>query len=280
MSVIATFGRMIKFSHSIFALPFALASGVIAARSHPVSARQWLLIVVCMVLARTAAMGFNRVVDAPIDAKNPRTAIREIPSGLISTTAAWTMIVASSVGFIAASAALHPLCGKLSPIALLVVFGYSYGKRFTAFVHVWLGIALGLAPVAVWIAVTGTVAAPALMLAAAVATWVAGFDILYSLQDEEFDRAQGLFSVPVAFGRVGALWVSALLHVGTISILASLPGVVGLRWPYWAGWLAISGILLWEHWIVRPNDLSRIDKAFFDLNGYISLLFLGAVLLA
>ncbi len=279
MSVIATFGRMVKFSHSIFALPFALAAGVLAARTHPVSIRQWGLIVVCMVLARTAAMGFNRLVDVRFDGRNPRTAIRELPSGQISPRAAWFLTGGSALAFIGCAAALHPLCGRLAPVALIVVCGYSYGKRFTPFVHAWLGIALGLAPVAVWIAVTGVVEAPAVILGCAVATWVAGFDILYSLQDEAFDRAEGLHSVPVAIGRVGALWVSGGLHMATICLLAGLPLRISLGVFYWAGWLCISGVLAWEHWIVRPDDLSRIDKAFFDLNGYVSLLFLGSVLL-
>ena len=157
---------------------------------------------------------------------------------------------------------------------------YSYAKRFTALVHLWLGAALGIAPVAAWIAVTGTVSTAAIVLAFAVLTWVAGFDILYSLQDESFDRGQRLHSIPVALGQVGAMWVSGLLHVGTVGLLAALPWLTPLHWPYWAGWVLITGVLAYEHAIVRPGDLSRIDKAFFDLNGYVSLVFFGAVLLA
>jgi 4-hydroxybenzoate polyprenyltransferase len=277
---LVVYGRMIKFSHSIFAMPFALAAAALAARAHAVGAAQVGLIVLCMVLARSCAMGVNRIVDRRFDAANPRTAIREIPSGQMSVQAATAITVAAGALFVAASFALNTLCGWLSPVALAVVCGYSYAKRFTSLVHIWLGVALGIAPVAAWIAVTGTVALPAVLLAFAVATWVAGFDILYSLQDEDFDRGQGLHSIPVALGQVGAMWVSGLLHVVTVGLLAALPSTVALGWPYWAGFALITGVLAYEHWLVRPGDLSRIDKAFFDLNGYVSLLFLGAVLAA
>jgi 4-hydroxybenzoate polyprenyltransferase len=277
---IVVYGRMIKFSHSIFAMPFALAAASLASRQAGVSWGQVALVVAGMVLARSCAMGVNRIVDRDFDARNPRTAVREIPSGQMSVRAATLLTAASAVLFVGVSFALNALCGALSPVALAVVCGYSYAKRFTSLVHLWLGVALGLAPVAAWIAVTGTVEAPALLLAAAVATWVAGFDILYSLQDEEFDRGQGLRSIPVALGQVGALWVSGGLHVVTVALLAALPAIVPLGWPYWAGFGLIAAVLAYEHWLVRPGDLSRIDKAFFDLNGYISLAFLGAVLFA
>lgn len=279
-SVVGTYGRMIKFSHSIFAMPFALASGVIAARGATVAWWQWVLIVVCMVAARTAAMGTNRIVDREFDARNPRTAIREIPSGQIPVSAAIAFTVAAAVVFVVAAFALHPLCGWLSPVALGVVCGYSYAKRFTALVHLWLGVALGLAPIAVWIAITGGVSAVPILLAAAVLTWVSGFDILYSLQDEAFDRGQGLRSIPVALGQVGAMWVSGLLHVGTVALLAAIPMFAPMGVMYWVGWTIITGVLGYEHWLVRPGDLSKIDKAFFDLNGYVSLLFFGAVLMS
>jgi 4-hydroxybenzoate polyprenyltransferase len=279
-NVIAVYGRMIKFSHSIFAMPFALASAVLASRVVPVTWTTIALIVVCMVLARSFAMGVNRIVDRRFDAMNPRTAIREIPSGQMSVGAATAITAAAAVLFVLATIALNPVCAMLSPVALLVVGGYSYAKRFTAFVHLWLGVALGIAPVAAWIAVTGTVAPAAWVLAAAVMTWVAGFDILYSLQDEEFDRGQGLRSIPVALGQVGALWVSGGLHVGTVALLAALPALVPLGIAYWVGWALITGVLAYEHALVKPGDLSRIDKAFFDLNGYVSLVFFAAVLLA
>jgi 4-hydroxybenzoate polyprenyltransferase len=279
-NVIVTYGRMIKFSHSIFAMPFALASAVLAARSSQLSWVTLALIVVCMVSARSCAMGFNRIVDRHIDARNPRTAVREIPAGKMSVGSAKAITALAAAIFVVASYALNPLCFYLSPVALVVVCGYSYAKRFTALVHLWLGAALGIAPVAAWIAVTGTVSTAAIVLAFAVLTWVAGFDILYSLQDESFDRGQRLHSIPVALGQVGAMWVSGLLHVGTVGLLAALPWLTPLHWPYWAGWVLITGVLAYEHAIVRPGDLSRIDKAFFDLNGYVSLVFFGAVLLA
>jgi 4-hydroxybenzoate polyprenyltransferase len=274
---IAVYGRMIKFSHSIFAMPFALSAAVIAARGAPVGAAQVALIIGCMVAARSCAMGFNRIVDRHFDARNPRTAIREIPSGQMSLSAARAITGLAAAAFVVLALLLNPLCGYLSPVALFVVCGYSYAKRFTALVHLWLGVALGLAPVAVWIALTGTVAPVALALAGAVATWVAGFDILYSLQDEDFDRSQGLRSIPVALGQKGAMVLSAALHVLTVGLLASVPMLVPLGIGYWVGFALIAGVLGYEHWIVRPGDLSRIDKAFFDLNGYVSLLFFAGV---
>ncbi|MBM4393372.1 MAG: UbiA family prenyltransferase [Deltaproteobacteria bacterium] len=279
MNALLAYGRMIKFSHSIFAMPFALASALIASRTAPVGWQAWALVVICMVAARSAAMGFNRLVDRHFDAANPRTASREIPTGAVSVSAARAFIGLSSLVFVAASFALHPLCGYLSPVALGVVLGYSYAKRFTSLVHLWLGVALGLAPVAAWMAVTGEVSVVALLLAGAVATWVSGFDILYSLQDEDFDRGRSLHSIPAALGRVGALWVSGGLHLGTVVLLAALPQLAPLGWPYWLGWAAITLVLAYEHYLVRPDDLSKIDKAFFDLNGYVSLLFFVAVAL-
>lgn len=279
MKTLMAYGRMIKFSHSIFAMPFALASALIASRQSAVAWHTWALIVVCMVAARSAAMGFNRLVDRDFDAANPRTATREIPAGAVSVAAARALVALSAVLFVAASFALHPLCGYLSPVALAVVLGYSYAKRFTSLVHLWLGVALGIAPVAAWIAVRGEVSAVALVLAGAVATWVSGFDILYSLQDEDFDRSRGLRSIPAALGRVGGLWVSGALHLGTVVLLAAVPQLAPLGWPYWAGWGLITAVLAYEHYLVRPDDISKIDKAFFDLNGYVSLLFLAAVAL-
>ena len=274
---VVVYGRMIKFSHSIFAMPFALAAAVLASRQVEVRPLQVVGIVICMVLARSCAMGFNRIVDRKFDALNPRTAIREIPSGQMSLGAAVGITAAAALLFVAASFLLNPLCGYLSPVALAVVCGYSYAKRFTSLVHLWLGVALGLAPIAVWIALKGTVEATPLWIAGAVATWVSGFDILYSLQDEDFDRSQGLHSIPARLGQVGALWVSGLLHVATAAMLAVVGVTEGVGIPYWLGWAAITGVLAYEHYLVRPGDLSKIDKAFFDLNGYVSLVFLLAV---
>ena len=279
-SPLVVYSRMIKLSHSIFAMPFALAAAVIAARQVDVTLVQVVLIVLCMVTARSSAMGFNRWVDRDIDAKNPRTANREIPSGQISTSAAVAFTLGSAGLFVLFSALLGWLTLALSPIALAVIWGYSLTKRFTALCHFVLGLALALAPTAVWIALTGTWGPIPGILSLAVATWVAGFDILYSCQDAGFDAQEGLHSVPAALGVRGALWVSSALHVVTIAALVALPWFTHLGFAYWAGVLAIGGVLAYEHSIVKADDLSRIDKAFFDLNGYVSLLFLLAVLVA
>lgn len=282
-SPLVTYSRMVKLSHSIFALPFALASGVLAARglSEGVAWWQWALIVACMVTARSSAMGFNRLVDRDIDAKNPRTATREIPAGLISVRAAWTFTLLSAVLFVAAAAVLGTMTLALSPVALGLVWGYSLAKRFTAAAHLVLGVAIGIAPVAVWVALTGVLLAPVpWVLALAVATWIAGFDIIYACQDADFDASEGLHSIPAALGLKGALIVSALLHVVTVGALAALPSLVPLGWPYVVGVAVIAAVLAYEHWIVRPDDLSRVDKAFFDLNGYVSLAFFLTVVVA
>lgn len=276
-SPLVTYSRMIKLSHSIFALPFALAAGLLAAREVEVGAWQWVLIVLCMVTARSSAMGFNRLVDRDIDAANPRTAGRELPSGQIGVGAAWAFTVGSAGLFVLFAALLGPATFALSPVALAVVWGYSWTKRFTAWCHAVLGVALGIAPVAVWIALTGTVSGVALLLSLAVATWVAGFDVIYSCQDVGFDARSGLHSVPAALGVPGALLLSAALHVVTVLALLALPLLAPLGWPYALGVVLIAGVLVYEHAIVTPTDLSRIDKAFFDLNGYVSLAFLAAV---
>lgn len=279
-SALVVYSRMIKLSHSIFALPFALAAGVLAAQQVDVTLTQWLLIVVCMITARSSAMGFNRIVDRDHDAKNPRTASREIPSGQIGLPAAWAFTLGSAGLFVLASAALGTTTLMLAPVALAVIWGYSLTKRFTWLCHLVLGLALGIAPTAVWIALTDSVSSTALLLSFAVASWVAGFDILYSCQDADFDRQEGLSSVPSRFGLLPAMVLSAALHVLTVACLVALPWSTTLAWPYWVGVAVITGVLAWEHSIVRPGDLSRLDKAFFDLNGYVSLLFFGATLLA
>lgn len=276
---IVTYSRMIKLSHSIFALPFALAAAVLAASVQVPTAAQILLIIGCMVAARSSAMGFNRIVDRDIDARNPRTASRELPSGQIGLGAAWAFTLGSAAIFVVLAGLLGWLTLALSPVALAVIWGYSLSKRYTALCHVVLGVALALAPTAVWIAITGTYGWVPLLLSLAVGTWVAGFDILYSLQDRAFDVQAGLHSIPAALGVRGALWVSGLLHVATVGLLAALPWFGPLGWPYWVGLVGIAGVLGYEHAIVSPTDLSRIDKAFFDLNGYVSLLFLAFVAL-
>ena len=280
MNSLVIYSRMIKLSHSIFALPFALAAAVLAARIVTVSWWQIVLIIACMVTARSSAMGFNRIVDRDIDAKNPRTASREIPSGQISLKAAWAFTLGSAGLFVLCSGLLGWMTLALSPIAIGVVWGYSLAKRYTALCHVVLGVALALAPTAVWIALTGTWGWVPALLSFAVGTWVAGFDIIYSCQDADFDEGEGLYSIPSRLGITGALVVSALLHVATVAALCALPAVVSLGWVYWVGVVAIAGVLVYEHWIVRPDDLSRINKAFFDLNGYISLAFFAVVALS
>jgi 4-hydroxybenzoate polyprenyltransferase len=276
IAAIATFGRMVKFSHTVFALPFALAAAAIAARDHGLSLSRLIAILLAMVGARTAAMGFNRIVDREIDARNPRTASRELPTGRVSLAAAWTLTLASTGLFLAASAWLGPLCLALAPVALALLFGYSYTKRFTWLCHLFLGLAIAAGPGGAWIAVTGGVSAPALWLMAAVATWIGGFDILYALADREFDQKHGLKSIPVRFGVRGALALSAGLHAITVAALCGLARSAGLGLVYWVGIVGITAILLWEHAILRPSDLRRLDMAFFNLNGYVSMAFLIA----
>ena len=276
--MLSTYARMIKISHTLFAMPFALAAAVLAWRIEGFQWLQLLLIVLCMVFARSAAMGFNRVVDRDIDAKNPRTAAREIPAGSIGVGAALAFTAGSALLFVFCAWALSPLCAALSPIVLVVICGYSLTKRFTALCHLFLGLALALAPSCAWIAITGGLSATPLVLSAIVGTWVAGFDIIYALQDADFDRDEGLHSIPSALGRKGALVVSALLHVLTLGGLLALPLTTELGWPYWPGVVLIAGILAYEHWIVRPDDLSRVNQAFFQLNGYVSLAFFAVVL--
>jgi 4-hydroxybenzoate polyprenyltransferase len=276
LTAVTTFGRMIKFSHTVFAMPFALAAAAIAARDHGITAGRVAAIVLAMVGARTAAMGFNRIVDRHIDARNPRTAGRELPTGQVSLGAAIALTLASIALFLAASAFLGPLCLALSPVALALVLGYSYTKRFTWLCHLFLGLAIAAGPGGAWIAVTGGVSTPPLWLMAAVATWIGGFDILYALADRDFDRQEGLHSIPARFGVTGALVISAVLHALSLAALLGLARAAGLGPIYLAGVGLIAAILIWEHAIVRPGDLSRLDRAFFDLNGYVSLAFLLA----
>jgi 4-hydroxybenzoate polyprenyltransferase len=272
------FGRMIKFSHTLFAMPFALAAAAIAARGHGITVGRLVAIVVAMVGARTAAMGFNRIADRHIDARNPRTAGRELPTGKVSLASATVLTLASMVLFVGAAAWLGPLCLGLSPVALALVLGYSYTKRFTWLCHLFLGLAIAAGPGGAWIAVRGDVAAPALWLMLAVATWIGGFDILYALADRDFDRSAGLHSIPARFGVRGALVTSGLLHVVTIAAMVMLARAGGLGAIYLAGVAVIAGILVWEHAIVRPGDLSRLNMAFFNLNGYVSVAFFIATL--
>jgi 4-hydroxybenzoate polyprenyltransferase len=274
---IRTFGRMVAFSHSIFALPFALAAATLASRQVTVGWSQLVWIVLCMLTARSAAMGFNRILDRDIDASNPRTQDRDLPAGRISVGAAWAFTIGAALLFVASSAMLGRLTLILSPVALAVVLGYSWTKRFTALCHLVLGLALALAPTAVWIALTGGWGVVPALLSFTVLTWVAGFDIIYACQDADFDRRAGLYSIPSRLGVGPALALSAALHVATVAALAALPWVVPLGPIYGVGVVGIAGVLAYEHTIVSPTDLSRVNKAFFDLNGYVSLMFLGVV---
>jgi 4-hydroxybenzoate polyprenyltransferase len=269
---------MIKFEHSVFALPFALTGALLAFREGGYAAAQiggklaW--IVVAMVGARSAAMAFNRLVDAPIDGRNPRTKMRHLPAGMLSRGFSWGFVAAASLLFFAAAAALNPLCLTLAPVALGIVFFYSFTKRFTSFSHLVLGFSLGIAPAAAWIAVRGSLDPRILWLTAAVTFWTAGFDVIYSCQDFDFDRAEGLFSVPRVLGIAGALRVAQILHVLMIVCLLALVHSLHLGALALAGVAAIVALLIYEHSLVKADDLSRVNAAFFTMNGYVSVLFL------
>jgi 4-hydroxybenzoate polyprenyltransferase len=273
------YGRMIRFSHSVFALPFALASAALAAREAPLTPRQLLWIVVAMVAARSAAMGWNRLVDRALDARNPRTAGRELPRGVLSARETLAFVFLSAAVLVVAAAMLNPLCLALSPLALLIVLGYSYTKRFTAASHLVLGLSLGLAPVGAWLAVRGAFAPLPLVLGLAVLLWVAGFDTLYACQDLEFDRREGLHSLPARLGIPRSLLLARAMHVGAVIALASLYWLAALHPLYLAGVAAIGLLLVWQHSLVSATDQSRVMQA-FNLNGWVSLGYLGFTLVA
>jgi 4-hydroxybenzoate polyprenyltransferase len=276
---VVKFGRMVKFEHTLFALPFAMAAAAIAARGTGLSVARIAGIVIAMAGARTAAMGFNRIVDRHIDAKNPRTASRELPTGAISLRAAWTLTLVATAVFIGAAAALGPLCLALAPVALVFLFGYSLTKRFTALCHLVLGFAIAGGPAGAWIAVRGDFGwAPGLLMLA-VGCWIAGFDVLYALADRDFDRRAGLHSIPALLGVRGALVASAGLHLVTVAALAALAPIAGLGAAYVVGVFVVTALLAYEHAIVRPDDLSRLNVAFFTLNGYVSVAFFVATLI-
>ncbi len=267
--------EMIKFEHSVFALPFALTGALLAFREtgyyHIGLKLFW--IVIAMVGARYAAMAFNRLVDADIDARNPRTKMRHLPTGLLSRGFTWVFVAVSSAVFLVAASFLNRLCLRLAPIALAIVFFYSFTKRFTAFSHLVLGFSLGIAPAAAWIAVTGSLDWRILWLTAAVTFWTAGFDVIYSCQDYEFDTAESLWSVPRLLGIRGALIVARLLHLLMVGCLLMLVAALHLGALALAGVAAIIVLLLYEHSLVKAHDLSRVDAAFFTMNGYVSVLF-------
>ncbi|MDI6776277.1 MAG: UbiA-like polyprenyltransferase [Syntrophales bacterium] len=277
-SRVVTYGRMIKFSHTVFALPFALAALLLAHREHPITSRLVFLVIVAMVGARSAAMGFNRFADAKDDAENPRTAEREIPAGRISLRETAIFITGSSILFILAAAAISEICFWFSFPVLLALFGYSYTKRFTWLSHIVLGLVQGLVPIAVWVAVTGTFSAKILALSLTLCTYIAGFDILYACQDMEFDRRQRLYSMPARFGLARAMRFSSLLHLIAFLSLLSLWRIFALS-PYYLTFVSVIGILLIvEHRLVKPDDLSRVNIAFYHVNSVISLLLFAALL--
>lgn len=273
--------EMIKIEHTLFALPFAFMGMLLAAGGWP-KWRTVAWIVVAMVGARSAAMGWNRLVDRRIDAANPRTAGRALPAGLVSPAFVAAFVAASAALLLVAAWQLNPLALALSPVALAILLGYSYTKRFTWASHLVLGLSLAGAPLGAWIAVRGDVTATPLLLAAAVLLWVAGFDILYALQDLDFDRRSGLSSIPARFGVRGALWISLALHAGMLGLLALLPGAspAPLGGAYWVGWAGCLALVAYQHAVVRPGNLSRLDAAFFQANGALAVWLFAATAVA
>jgi len=271
---------MVKFSHSVFALPFALTGAALAAARYGITWRQVVWIVVAMAAARNAAMGFNRLADHAIDAKNPRTAGRELPRGNLSRGAVWAFTGALAALFVFASFQVNTLCGALSPLALLIVCFYSLTKRFTWASHVVLGLSLAIAPVGGWLAIAGRFATVPLWLAAAVCFWVAGFDTIYACQDVAFDREEGLLSIPARFGVPRALAVARMFHVLALASMAAVGVAASLHGVYWIGLVVVAGVLVFEHRLVRADDLSKVGIAFLNANGLISILYLGVVLTA
>ncbi len=266
---------LVRFGHSIFAIPFALVGALLAAEQHPLTLARVGWIVAEMVTARTAAMGFNRLVDARYDALNPRTAGRELPRGALSRGDAIGLVAASSVAFVLVTTQLGWICLALSPLALAIVFWYSLAKRFTTWTQMYLGLALAVAPVGGWLAAGGGAGWEPWLLALAIGTWVAGFDILYACQDLEFDRANGLRSIPVRFGVGRSLVMARWLHVGTVAAMAAVALAAPLGAWYLAGVGGVAALLAWEQSMVRADDLSRVKQA-FDVNGYVGLFYLAA----
>ena len=275
MQKLGKYLSMVKFSHTIFAMPFAMIGFFLAVQVNTL-ALNWVLlgkVVLCMVFARNAAMGFNRWADRFIDEKNPRTAIREIPSGMIKANSALWFVIINSLAFVVTTYFINPLCFYLSPVALSVVLGYSLTKRFTALCHLVLGLGLSLAPIGAYLAVVGRFDILPILFSLAVLFWVSGFDVIYALQDEEFDRDNKLSSIPVWLGRVKALRLSTLLHIvcGSLLVAAGYIGAFGLY--YWIGVVVFNILLVYQHTLVKPNDLSRVNLAFFTTNGVASVAF-------
>jgi 4-hydroxybenzoate polyprenyltransferase len=279
MARLMTYLSFVRFSHSVFALPFALAGALLAARHTPLTWPTLAWILVAMVAARSAAMGFNRLVDARFDALNPRTANREIPRGAMSTREAVAFVVVAAVVFVYAAWRLNPICLALSPVALAIVFWYSLAKRYTAYTQLFLGLAMAVAPVGGWLAVGGRGGLEPWLLALAIGTWVGGFDVLYACQDLDFDRAHGLRSIPVRYGIASALAISRAMHAVTVAGLLAIGAVAPLPWFYYAGVGVVAALLVYEQSLVRPTDLSQVKRA-FDLNGYVGILYLVVLALS
>jgi 4-hydroxybenzoate polyprenyltransferase len=278
--VLLRHANLVRLPHTVFALPFALVGVILASYVAPMSVSDVVWVIIAFTTARFAAMGFNRIVDREIDARNPRTRSREIPSGAMSVREAAVAVIIASLVFVVAAWQLNSLCLVLSPIALAWVLFYSYTKRFTRWSHLVLGVGLSIAPVGGYLAVTGYWSDPWWMLVAlaiAVATWVGGFDILYALQDVSFDRENGLYSVPATFGEANALGIARVMHLATVAALALAGLGAGAGMLYFAGVAVAALLLLYEHSLVRVNDFSRLDAAFFTMNGVISIVFLGFV---
>ena len=268
-----TYLSFVRFSHTVFALPFALAGALLATRRVPFEWTRIAWILVAMVAARSAAMGFNRLVDARFDALNPRTAARELPRGAMSRGEAIAFVIVSSLAFVGAAWQLNPLCLALSPVALAIVFWYSLAKRYTTWTQLFLGLAMAVAPVGGWLAVGGGAGWEPWLLGLAIGSWVGGFDVLYACQDVEFDRAHGLRSIPVRFGVPRALAISRVMHAVTIICLLALAWVTPLPPFYFAGVGVIALLLVYEQSLVRSDDLSQVKRA-FDMNGYVGILYL------
>ena len=265
---------MIKFEHTVFMLPFAIMSAFIASDGFP-ALDKFIWILVAMVGARSCAMAFNRLADAEIDKANPRTEMRAIPAGLVARGAVWGFTLVSAALLIFAAYNLNPLAFALSPVALVVIMGYSYTKRFTSLSHLWLGTSLSIAPIGAWIAIKGQFDWTPMLLGLAVLLWTAGFDIIYACQDFDFDRKHRLYSIPAKFGIGPALWISSVLHVIMIAVLIGVTLLTDLGVVYLVGVGVVIVILIYEHAIVKPHDLSRVNLAFFTLNGMVSLVLMA-----
>jgi 4-hydroxybenzoate polyprenyltransferase len=274
--------NFVKLPHTLFALPFALLGVIVASHSHPVTWQTVVLVVIAFTTARFVAMGFNRIADRVLDARNPRTENRELPTGRLSLTQAWGGVITAGLVFGVAARMLNPLCFALSPFALAWIAAYSYTKRFTHWSHLWLGFSLAIAPTGGYLAVAGAWSEPwwlLLVIAAAVTCWVAGFDVFYALQDEAFDRAERLKSLVVRLGQGRAIFVAKALHGVAVAALLVFGWGAGLGWPYYLGVGVGAGLIGWEHQLVKPGDLTRVNAAFFTANGIISIVvFVGALI--